>query len=69
VRNLVLSAPELEAKLEFAAQAARECVGRIRRGEMPRGPRRDCPAWCGYRGICRMDAWTLRALQSQRGNR
>jgi len=69
VRNLVLPAPELEAKLESAAQVARECVGRIRRGEMPRGPRQDCPAWCGYRGICRMDAWTLRALQSQRGNR
>jgi hypothetical protein len=65
--GLVLTQPEFAAKLESAAARARECVGMILRGELPRGPREECPTWCGYRGICRMDAWTLRALQAQRG--
>jgi len=65
--NLVVAAEDLDSKLELAARSACECVGRIRRGEIPRGPREECPAWCGYRGICRMDAWTLRRIQSRRG--
>ena len=66
--NVVAAGAELQAKLELAAAWARECVGRIRRGEVPRGPREEqCPPWCGYRGICGVDAWTLRAIQARRG--
>jgi len=66
--NVVAAGAELQAKLELAAAWARECVGRIRRGEVPRGPRDEqCPPWCGYRGICGVDAWTLRAIQARRG--
>jgi ATP-dependent helicase/DNAse subunit B len=61
-RNMVVPPPELDAKLELAAEQARACVRRIRRGEIPRGPRDECPQGCAYRCICRVDAWTLRRV-------
>jgi len=65
-RNLVVPSPELDAKLELAAEQARDCVRRIRRGEIPRGPREECPQACAYRCICRVDAWTLRQIRRAR---
>jgi ATP-dependent helicase/nuclease subunit B len=67
VYNLVKSPNEFEDLLDTAAAAARDCVARIRRGDIRRGPRDECPEYCGYRPICRVDAWTLRRIQAQRG--
>ncbi|UCH33249.1 MAG: PD-(D/E)XK nuclease family protein [Armatimonadota bacterium] len=67
--NLILSDDDFDATLTGAANAARACIERIRRGEMPRGPRDECPTYCAYRSICRMDAWTLRRIQAERGTR
>jgi len=65
--NLVAAPDEFDRALETAAAAARECVRSIRRGEIRRDPRDDCPAQCPARAICRVDAWTLRRIQAQRG--
>jgi hypothetical protein len=66
VHNLIISPAALESKLASAAEQARACIQRIRRGEMPRGPLDECPSNCAYEGICRVEAWTLRQITRAR---